>query len=415
MHITRAMPTSDLRKGESVVARSTSDDFLLSATARMSQILAANSLRVRVSVGTNAIDLGDFSVSKTHQVEFIFKSHDVFERVMRRMRLMDFALCYFSGDMLIGGLITNAIDVIDLINGATDRRQTFLENLQQVAFQTAKAVFPGVQKRFESLEHYSQDAAAYELFLDDHMQYTCGRYITGNENITEAQIAKFQLIEELAAKELGSLKGRDHLDIGCGWGGMGAYFQEVLGTISVGNTNCERQMRYAQVRYGSDVIFGDFAALNGTGRRFDLVTVVGMMEHLTPYRRSQLLSVIGRVLKPNGVAYLQCITKPSVWIGGDAYRVAQKIVFPGHYLETADQTAKRIEAGGFKIIYSMDGARDYGLTTAQWAEALQRNETQMIALVGEKKYRIFLGYLAFASKMFSTGRGGLMRYMFKRV
>ena len=95
MHITRAMPTSDLRKGESVVARSTSDDFLLSATARMSQILAANSLRVRVSVGTNAIDLGDFSVSKTHQVEFIFKSHDVFERVMRRMRLMDFATRHF--------------------------------------------------------------------------------------------------------------------------------------------------------------------------------------------------------------------------------------------------------------------------------------------------------------------------------
>ena len=110
------------------------------------------------------------------------------------------------------------------------------------------------------------------------MQYTCGRFERGDEDIDQAQIAKFELIERLAAERLGGLSGKEHLDIGCGWGGMVGYFRDKIGMQSVGNTNCAPQALYARRRYKADVILCDFSRLADLGKKFDLITIVGMIE-----------------------------------------------------------------------------------------------------------------------------------------
>jgi len=272
---------------------------------------------------------------------------------------------------------------------------------------------PSIGRRFESLDHYSQSAEAYEMFLDDHMQYTCGKFETGIEDINQAQTNKFEFIANLAREHLGSLDGLDHLDIGCGWGGMGAYFSEHFGINSTGNTNCFDQKIYAERRYKSKIIYGDFSILRDTPRTFDLITIVGMMEHLTPRRRSQLLRIARTRLKRTGVIYVQCIAKPSIWIGGDAYRFAQKVVFPGHYLETREQTNQRLANAGFIILNEFEHGKDYGLTASRWVANIQHHEDALVHELGSRQYRTYLGYLAFASKMFATGRGTLLRYMIK--
>jgi cyclopropane-fatty-acyl-phospholipid synthase len=326
------------------------------------------------------------------------------------MRLLDFATAYIDGDMKINGPISQAVDALDAVNVITDKRQTISEISKAFIFRFLKALIPRIGMTFESINHYAQSADAYELFLDRYMQYTCGRFETGDEDLDEAQLAKFNMIERLARNHLGSLAGKDHLDIGCGWGGMLSYFEKQFGTCSVGNTNCRQQMNYATQHYSAKIVYGDFSELEDYNRRFDLITVVGMIEHLTPYRRSRLLDAVSRLLNPNGIVYLQCITRPSNWVGGDAYRFVEREIFPGHYLESREMTENRLRRHRFRILSQFEHGFDYGLTTAHWARRIQENETKLCGILGVRRYRAYLGYLAFASKLFSTGRGSLMRY-----
>lgn len=380
-------------------------------TERMAAILSARGLCVWITLGSNTALIGDQTSSDNAPIEFHFSSESVFRNVFQAMRLFDFAMAYFDGHLKISGPISKAVDVLDALNTTTDQRQSVTEALGLFLFRSLKTLRPNM---FESLYHYSQNASTYELFLDNYMQYTCGHFEKGDEDINQAQLAKFHLIERLMTKYSGPLAGKGHLDIGCGWGGMGAYFESQFGTRSVGNTNCMTQFEYARHRYGSEIIFDDFSRLKDINRRFEFITIVGMIEHLTPYRRSQLLNVVNHLLKKNGIVYLQCITKPAIWIGGDAYRVAQRTIFPGHFLETDEQTESRLRDNGFRILQRCDHASDYGLTTARWVDNIQKNEAALINVLGTKGYRLYLGYLAFASKLFSTKRGSLMRYVFQK-
>jgi cyclopropane fatty-acyl-phospholipid synthase-like methyltransferase len=115
------------------------------------------------------------------------------------------------------------------------------------------------------------------------------------------------------------------------------------------------------------------------------------------------------------LVYFQCIGKPDVWIGGDAYRIAFEDVFPGHYLEKPEDMEERFRACGFEILYKQDDAKDYARTTALWVHNLQVNQERIEKLIGDRNYRVLVGYLAFGSKLFSVGRGSLMRYVLRKT
>ena len=306
-----------------------------------------------------------------------------------------------------------AIDILYAINLATDRPRTFTEKVNHIGFRICKGTLPFMARRFESNAHYSMSADAYALFLDEKMQYTCGRFLSGQETVDEAQINKFKLIASLTEHHLGRIKNIQHLDIGCGWGGLLAYFGENLRTNSEGITNNRSQQLCAQEKFGATVSLGDFADLGGSEKKYDLITIVGMAEHLTPRRRNKLFRMARSVLNQKGLVYFQCIAKPLAWIGGDAYRVAYQDVFPGHFLETRHAMEQRFKEMGFEVLYASDDAADYAKTTALWAKNLQKNEQRIVAIIGDKNFRIFLGYLLYASKLFASDRGSLMRYLLR--
>jgi cyclopropane fatty-acyl-phospholipid synthase-like methyltransferase len=120
-------------------------------------------------------------------------------------------------------------------------------------------------------------------------------------------------------------------------------------------------------------------------------------------------------LSRRGIIYLQCIGKPNVWIGGDSYRIAHEDVFPGHQVETSGDMEARFRKLGLEVLYAVDDSADYAKTTALWVDNLQTNKSEIVSLIGEKNFRIFLGYLAFGSKLFASGRGSLMRYVLRKV
>lgn len=392
----------------------TEQSALEDATRPIDSILKERHLTARVILGNGSITVGDTRNEPGRSVGLVFKSRRKLESTLRRLRLLDFSKAYLAGDLEFDGDIRQAVRVLDIVSRFSDPRQSRLENVWSLCLRVVRGIFPKLSWHFESLDHYRQSASAYELFLDDWMQYTCGRFATGEEDITQAQEAKFIFIRDLAEKHFGDMRNARHLDIGCGWGGMLAYFEREFGTQSVGVTNTPQQAEYARRRFGVEVIDADFKELEKSSKQFDIITIVGMMEHLAPRRRDDLLRTVHGLLSDRGVVYLQCIARPEAWIGGDAYRVAQEIVFPGNYVEYPKEMKKRISAAGFELREFFEHGSDYAHTTARWVERIQNNFSCIAKFIGTKQARIFLGYLAYASMLFESDRGNLVRCVFQK-
>jgi len=383
---------------------------LSDVTTDLDSILTANALAIRIRVGDVSVLVGDKRTPP--QAELVFSSRRVVEKVLQRTSLYSLARAYLDGTMGVVGSMQSAIDVMYAVNVAHDRARTPIEALKGQMFRLGKGLLPRMAKRFESNAHYSMSPGAYRLFLDKNMQYTCGKFVNGHDTIDQAQINKFELIARVAENRFGKLRGVRHLDLGSGWGGLVCFMRDTYGMESVGCTNNRTQFDYAREAFGADVIFGDFSELPTLVKPFDLVTIVGMAEHLTPRRRDLLFGQVRRKLvRDGGLIYFQCIAKPDVWIGGDAYRIAYRDVFPGHYLETQAEMEERFKRLNLRICYSSDDPMDYAKTTALWAGRLAVNEPSIVGMIGEANFRMFYGYLSYASKLFSEGRGSLMRYM----
>lgn len=378
---------------------------------KLDNILREASLAVWVSWPGARIALGASRERSSRDAEFAFTSLASANSVLQQPSLRKLALAFFGGELSLPGDILGAMPVVEAINVATDKPQTKWEAFCARLYAISKKWVPHQRMRFESLDHYAKSANAYELMLDPWMQYTCGVYQAEGDDLERAQIQKFELINSFAMAYLGGLRGRNHLDIGCGWGGLCHYFANNYCTSSVGLTNSPEQAAYAQRKFNVDVWIGDFSVLDGKSDRFDLITIVGMIEHLTPSRRDELLQCCFRKLAPGGVIYLQCIEKPSVWVGGDAYRLAQKEIFPGHFLETSQQTKARLTKNGFDVLSYVEDGLHYSHTTAAWLRNIERSRTQVLQSLSQREYRVFTGYLALASRLFASGRGRLGRYL----
>ncbi len=321
--------------------------------------------------------------------------------------MIEFAKAFIDGEVDCDGDIWQAVGVFDALR---DRRQTRSERILEALYSGLVCV-PWVGTLLgRSLTHYELNADAYELFLDRHMQYTCGYFKNSEMSIDEAQEAKFHLIRD----QVGLIAGSQHLDVGCGWGGLAGYFQREFGARSIGITNCASQARYARERFEVDSVLADFSALKDFADKFDLITIVGMIEHLRPGQQSNLFQTLSRLLKAGGQVYLQCIVRAPSWVGGDGSRFLQRNVFPGYFIDDASKLEVRLQTAGYSIVKKMEHSEHYGYTAARWAERIQSNQIAVRSLIGDREYRVFLGYLAMASKIFHDRRGCLMRYVLAR-
>lgn len=400
--------------GAGATAETRSSYGLLKRLAIFDEALSEQKLAARFVFGNNTLIVGCKNKDPGYAVGLVFRSETALVNAIKRYRLIDLAKAYISGEMRIDGDINDAVRVLDAVGRRFDKKQTSFEKLSYKFFRRLGHFLPNFAWKFEAFDHYQQSSKAYELFLDEWMQYTCGRFVTGAETLTEAQEAKFHFIGQLAASQIGPLYNAAHLDVGCGWGGLLSYFSHTFGTKSLGITNTPNQAEYSRKKYNADIVVSDFRGLSGIDRKFDLITIVGMMEHLSPQRRDELLITLRNILTDNGVIYLQCIGKPDDWIGGDAFRVAQEIVFPGHFVEFDFELRNRLTDAGFEILQSFEHGSDYAKTIKFWVEAISENRVAIEELIGAKQTRVFIGYLAYAAFLFGEGRGSLCRYLVQK-
>jgi len=152
--------------------------------------------------------------------------------------------------------------------------------------------------------HYGLPPEVFAAFLDPHMKYTSGLYLTGAETLHAAQTNKLRFIADLLAVE----PGADVLDVGCGWGALTLYLAEHRECRVTSVTPSPAQAAFiaeaAAQRGLSDRIcmhVGGFleADLQPT---FAAVAMVGVIEHLTD--KSAAIGKVRRLLRPGGHLYV---------------------------------------------------------------------------------------------------------------
>jgi cyclopropane-fatty-acyl-phospholipid synthase len=151
-----------------------------------------------------------------------------------------------------------------------------------------------------NVQHYELPAEFFRLVLGRHLKYSSAYWPAGIDSLDEAEEAMLSLTCQRA--EL--VDGQELLELGCGWGSLTLWVAERFPNsriLAISNSTSQKRHVDEQcaVRCLSNVEvrtsdINDFE----TGRRFDRVVSVEMLEHMRNYRA--LLEKVAAWLKPDG-------------------------------------------------------------------------------------------------------------------
>ena len=264
---------------------------------------------------------------------------------------------------------------------------------------------PRDRARRNVAHHYDLDGRLYALFLDADRQYSCAYFDRPDMSLEEAQLAKKR---HIAAKLLLE-PDLSVLDIGCGWGGLARYVNEVTGATVTGITLSAEQLQYARSRLIEAPLPGvafhlqDYRDVDG---RFDRIVSVGMFEHVGAVHYDAFFQRCAGLLASDGVMLLHAIGRsegPSV-----TNRWIDKYIFPGGYAPALSEVLPAIERAGL-LVNDIEILRlHYAETLKIWRERFLARREEAERLYDERFVRMWEFYLA--SSEMSFRKHGLMTF-----
>ena len=247
--------------------------------------------------------------------------------------------------------------------------------------------------------HYDVSNEFYALWLDSQRIYSCAYYADGDETLELAQQKKLAHI----CRKLRLKAGERFLDIGCGWGGLVFYAVEHFGVKAVGITLSENQYQHVQqviqARGWQDrleVRLMDYRTLTAS-ETFDKIASVGMFEHVGRRHLREYFDKIYSLLKPGGLVLNHGITPVAVKSSGLGNGISEFIddyVFPGGELNHISKVLAELSSSGLEPLDAENLRPHYGRTLWDWVSRLEFYADQAIALIGERRYRIWRIYMA---------------------
>ncbi len=260
--------------------------------------------------------------------------------------------------------------------------------------------------------HYDLSNDFYELFLGEHMVYTCAYFTDWENTLDKAQFDKLDMI----CRKLRLTKGERFLDIGCGWGGLVCHAAKHYGVKAHGVTLSTEQYDYASKKIADlglqDLVTIELKDYRALDLQFDKIASVGMAEAIGVANTDEYFSTVNRLLVDKGLFLNHAISrkakkKKSRFSARPEQRALQKYIFPGGELDDLGHTIEAMERHKFEVM-DVEGWREhYQLTTQLWCERLTANKDQAIELVGEETYRIWVAYLGGVSLAFLRGSARL--------
>jgi cyclopropane-fatty-acyl-phospholipid synthase len=248
-------------------------------------------------------------------------------------------------------------------------------------------------------QHYDVGNDLYEAMLGPSMSYTCAYYQGGAENLTAAQVAKFDLIR----RKLQLDPGMQVLDIGFGFGSAAAYIQEKSKVTVTGITVSAEQRKYAEEHHTSPHLkfmhedWRDHCSKHSA--KYDRIYIVGVLEHFGSHNYPKFFECTRKMLKPDGLLLIHTIGQPFMEKSGpDPF--LDKYIFPGGELPTLHGLSLAFRKH-FLLEDFQNFGFDYSTTLASWHD----NADKFFA--SNSRYslsfqRMWTFYLSMCSVLFET-------------
>lgn len=272
----------------------------------------------------------------------------------------------------------------------------------------ARSRFKNLQSRKGSLAiaetHYDLDHRLYQQFLGPYNQYTCC-FWNKAKTLEKAEVEKLEMLcRKLELKEDDRV-----LDIGCGWGGFARYAAETRGCQVTGVSISKEQIGYAReftARLPVKIVEADYRDLPDMfgDAHFDKVLICGMIEHVGYKNYRNIVSIIHRLLKDDGLFLLHTIgnsentTIVDPWI--------EKYIFRNSMAPSIEQLAQAFE--GLMVVQDWENYGLYYAPTLQaWADNFASNWDGIAAIESERPFddrfrRMFCYYFMSCKAAFET-------------
>ncbi|MFJ7215547.1 class I SAM-dependent methyltransferase [Amycolatopsis sp. NPDC098790] len=254
--------------------------------------------------------------------------------------------------------------------------------------------------------HYDLGNAFYQLLLDESMAYSSAYFTSESQSLEQAQHDKLELI----CRKLGLRPGMRLLDVGCGWGSLLVHAAKHHGVEAVGITLSAEQLQHIRARLAQhdledrvEVRRQDYRELPDAP--FDAVASIEMGEHVGEVNYPTYAATLHRMVKPGGRVLIQQMSRGNVAPGGGAF--IERYIAPDMTMRPVGRTVDHLEAAGLEVrdVHAM--REHYVWTVRAWADTLEENWADVVALIGETGARVWRLYLAGGALAFEENRMGV--------
>ena len=303
---------------------------------------------------------------------------------------------YMKGNLEVEG---DLFEALDSFLGQMDRFSTDRSKLKKLMFTSQSKK----NQEKEVTSHYDIGNDFYSLWLDETMSYSCGYFKHETDTLYEAQCNKVErILEKLCLK-----KDMTLLDIGCGWGYLLIRAAKEYGVKGLGITLSHEQQKEFEERIEKEGLTGqievarmDYRELEKSGRQFDRVVSVGMLEHVGRANYELFVKNVDSVLKPGGLLLLHYISALKEYPGDPWIR---KYIFPGGMVPSLREM---IHLFGEYRFYTLDVEslrRHYYKTLRCWEQNFSGHRQEVEEKMGTEFARMWELYLSSCAATFHNG------------
>ncbi len=309
-------------------------------------------------------------------------------KALRSLHELMIADAYVCGDLDLEGDVVRAMWLRDALSDRSPWLKLW-RRMQPLLLGRERLNPAWIAKHYDSknIQLYSTDR--------EYFAYTPGIYESDDDTMEESTRRKY----EFAFDSLRLRKGEELLEIGCGWGGFTRFSAE-RGVRVTAITLSRDQLAYTQrliAERGLDATasYQDFFTFE-PGRRFDAVSLMGVIEDLSDYPR--VCEGLARLVKPGGRIYLD-FAAGKVPFGTSSF--ITKYIWPGTFrMVYMPELMAALDNSALQLVGLYNDRRNYHLWARNGHRRWMENKDEIVRQAGEETWRLFrLLYMGTAGVM----------------